>query len=278
MQEKYKLIKFVIKIILLDLSLVISQLDVSFNKFDITDYDIYSNNKNDLQKTFIERKQRKKLQQTRLKLLEGIFNDTIINEGIVYTKIDENNNDFKKIMIFEDAFKNVSKMDGLKVMFKRDMFWRTWRLVQFGKEKKIVCYKCENVKNCSSCYGGGHWTIEESPLCPYEIFSLIDEDSYCTVNYMKNVNLTNRSCLLIVKHATLAESCDNPIETKWRVTRLYAKGKRSKRYFPNVICNGRENCEFSTVYKGRSCRRISRINDTAPPRLQGPRKCVSKNS
>ncbi|XP_037870076.2 uncharacterized protein LOC101745508 [Bombyx mori] len=139
-------------------------------------------------------------------------------------------------------------MKGVKCAYKRDAYWRTWRTITNSTgEKQIVCYKCQNYlkKTCPKCHSGGVWIIDESsPPCPFEIFSVEDDSKICAHNILKQ-NDSTKECPLYIKITDVSSSCDNPITTKWIVTRDY--GSLSEQ-FPVVICNGREYCQFSTLY------------------------------
>lgn len=86
---------------------------------------------------------------------------------------------------------------------------------------------------------------EKPPKCPYEILSLKTEQEVCVVNYTQYFKQFD-SCPSIMSLRDLRISCGNPVETKWRIKITYNKDVTERNMA--VICQGRENCEVSTLY------------------------------
>ncbi|XP_045783398.1 uncharacterized protein LOC123879637 isoform X2 [Maniola jurtina] len=140
---------------------------------------------------------------------------------------------------------NMLAMKGVKYIFKRDFFWRTWRQVEENGNFTVVCYRCQNNKD-GKCQNGGYWVIEEKPPpCPYEIFSVKTDWEICAVKYNQYPD-PNSSCPSVINRLDLKAACDNPIKTRWRIARKF--DEVSERNTIDVICQGRENCEISTLY------------------------------
>ncbi|XP_023938438.2 uncharacterized protein LOC112046152, partial [Bicyclus anynana] len=57
-----------------------------------------------------------------------------------------------------------------------------------------------------------------------------------------------RACPTVINRLDLKSACDNPIKTRWRITTNYAVSERTV----NVICQGQENCEITTIYTIKS--------------------------
>nr|XP_026490672.1 uncharacterized protein LOC113396828 [Vanessa tameamea] len=166
-----------------------------------------------------------------------------MNQRVVNT----NTNGFDLKNEMEGAFRNILTMNGSKFIFKRDFFWRTWRVVENKTgNSSIICYKCQSFINetCPKCRSGGYWIIEEKPpRCPYEILSLKTDRELCIVNnaqFYKPFDV----CPSVITMRDLRISCGDFIETIWRITKTYNVPERST----TVICQGRENCEISTLY------------------------------
>ncbi|XP_045508868.1 uncharacterized protein LOC123704531 [Colias croceus] len=132
-------------------------------------------------------------------------------------------------------------MKGVKYVYKRDFFWRTWRLIN-NTNNTVICYKCNSFNSSSSqC---GYWVIEEKPPpCPHEIFSLTDSKTLCVVNYTGFHN-ASQSCPSKIHLEELLETCNNPIMTKWRIQRNYSAADQSA----IDVCQGSESCEMTTIY------------------------------
>ncbi|XP_030030759.2 uncharacterized protein LOC115447705 [Manduca sexta] len=240
----------------------------NFQDLDLPNYDYNSYNENNFRKKFIANKKGNVLKNKRTNLLDKyLFNNTVYLNGIIHYEINENNTKYNKINSVENEFKFVLAMDGVKYTYKRGSKWRTWRELVHDGDKKIICYICENIVkgNCSNCHGGGHWTIEDKPPCPYEIFSIKEENEICAKYYTQYT--TTDDCPSIIKFENLSVSCDNPIETKWQITRDY----RNIKYFPAFICNGKEYCEMTTIYtidqQGISFRIINSSNNIIYSRI-----------
>lgn len=43
----------------------------------------------------------------------------------------------------------------------------------------------------------------------------------------------------------MQSSCDNPIETAWRFSKLYGTSGE----YDNIICQGKDDCEIFTLYE-----------------------------
>lgn len=65
--------------------------------------------------------------------------------------------DWKKVNEFESGFRNLIAMQGLKYTFRRDTFWRTWRLVRYSKKNKVIFYRYENSVNFTNDQDSGYW-------------------------------------------------------------------------------------------------------------------------
>ncbi|XP_075989958.1 uncharacterized protein LOC142985585 [Anticarsia gemmatalis] len=136
-------------------------------------------------------------------------------------------------------------MIGMKFIYKRGFHWRSWRQVKYSdKKKKMVSYKChDHLPLNETCENCGLWTIDETPSCPYEIFSIRNKTDLCGLDYTRTIN-TKSSCPTTIKIIDLAPTCDNPMETVWRFTKVY----NSSLKYENVLCNGKDSCEIFTYY------------------------------
>ncbi|KAJ8706540.1 hypothetical protein PYW07_012618 [Mythimna separata] len=90
------------------------------------------------------------------------------------------------------------------------------------------------------------WTIEETdPPCPFEFFSVMSDQSLCGMNY-KQYKEVEGLCLTVIKFSDLTATCDNPIETQWRFTKMYGVTEKYK----DVICKKNEEvCDVFTLYE-----------------------------
>lgn len=89
--------------------------------------------------------------------------------------------------------------------------------------------------------------IEVEPVrCPYEIFSMKDANNVCVTEITHFAE--GKRCTEYTQSQDLKNSCKNPIVTQWRFSKAYDIPERE---LPNssVICEGRENCEITTVYQ-----------------------------
>ncbi|XP_050360298.1 uncharacterized protein LOC126780080 [Nymphalis io] len=232
---------------------LIINIEYSFEKMNLNNFDIfldYNSNLNtekiNLRQRLLNRKKQNHDQDIKIKLFDKInSNKTLFVGGILHSR-DHNGLDLNKNEM-ENAFRNILTMNGSKFIFKRDLFWRTWRVVEteFGN-RSIICYKCQGFLNETrgKCRSGGYWVIEEKPLrCPYEILTLRTEQELCVVNntqYYKPFDV----CPSVITLRDLRISCGESIETIWRITKTYNVPERSTA----VICQGRESCEISTLY------------------------------
>lgn len=134
--------------------------EINIEDIIISDYDFEGGQANNLNTKFTINKRKNRLKNDRVRLLDQyLFNKTVYLEGIAHHKIDEQNDDIKLIKRIEMEFHNIIGMKGVKYLYKRDYFWRTWREVKSVSGKDIVCYKCQNIirANCSNCHSGGYW-------------------------------------------------------------------------------------------------------------------------
>lgn len=94
------------------------------------------------------------------KITPHIDDNSVYVDGIIHSEIKNQSKDWPKIKLIEKRFKNMLAMKGVKLIYKRDMFWRTWRVVSFSdNSKRALYYKCTHIinSNCSDCFGGGFW-------------------------------------------------------------------------------------------------------------------------
>ncbi|XP_028167020.1 uncharacterized protein LOC114357540 [Ostrinia furnacalis] len=170
-------------------------------------------------------------------------------DGITHFEVIKSNKSWKKINKIEKNFKNLIAMRGVTFVYKRDTFWRTWRDVDYKMSHKTIFYKCSNIINtsCTGCYGGGFWVIEEDQIpCPYEIFSMINKNKVCAVNYT-HLEKIDELCPSELSLFDLTISCNNPIVTLYRITKSYSNSTSERNH--SDICGGREFCEISTIYR-----------------------------
>lgn len=81
-------------------------------------------------------------------------------DGAMHYKISKNHPKFSKVQDFETNYRNLLGMKGFKYIYKRDMYWRTWRQVEDeASKKKILFYRAENSKDrtCAACHNRGYW-------------------------------------------------------------------------------------------------------------------------
>ncbi|CAK1592289.1 unnamed protein product [Parnassius mnemosyne] len=86
---------------------------------------------------------------------------------------------------------------------------------------------------------------EKPPPCPYEILSMTNDNQICTVYYTQYNNLSGL-CPTLVNLNDLSETCRNPIETEWKITRKYNDNDAETTLA--VICGGRKSCHIFTSY------------------------------
>ncbi|XP_047522277.1 uncharacterized protein LOC125061106 [Pieris napi] len=203
------------------------------------DYDFHSiTERYNLRRRFLDRKMENKNQDMRLKLFDTLSTNTVYSENILHTKISEHNS-----KDYENIFRQFLTMNGVTYVYKRGFHWRTWRKININNNETVVCYKCQNYLNasCAKCYNG-YWIIDKSPPCPYEIYSLIQPKILCVINITQYYKPFEH-CPQIISLDKLMETCSNPMETKWRILRNYSGSENSIK-----ICQGRDNCEMTTLY------------------------------
>ncbi|XP_046976230.1 uncharacterized protein LOC124542307 [Vanessa cardui] len=245
---------------------IIINIENSFEKMNPNNFDMfldYDSNvdteKIDLRQRFLNRKKQIHDQDMKIKLFDKInSNKTLFVDGIMHS-LEANGFDLKNEM--EGAFRNILTMNGSKFIYKRDFFWRTWRMIENNSGNvSIICYKCESFVNetCPKCRSGGYWVIEEKPpKCSYEILSLKTNWELCIVNNAQYYNPFD-VCPSVITVRDLRISCGDFIETVWRITKTYNVPERST----TVICQGRENCEVSTLYSIHNDSIVFRIIDS----------------
>ncbi|KAF9418152.1 hypothetical protein HW555_004962 [Spodoptera exigua] len=188
--------------------------------------------------------------QALLTLENAVLNNIeVVNDVTHYLKKGNKfSKKWKKMETFERDFRRLLAMDGMKYNYKRDFYWRTWRSVaSFGGRDKTVCYKCNNIVQAPGYQNCGMWTIEERPPpCPYEIFSVITDKQLCGAYYNQYTDM-NTACPSIINFSDLTASCENPIETKWRFTKMYSVPEKRKQR--NIICGNQDSCEIITHYE-----------------------------
>ncbi|XP_013188949.2 uncharacterized protein LOC106133684 [Amyelois transitella] len=232
----------------------VSALKINFNehnKIGFFDYgvnwnDQIVNKETDLRTKFLEKKRNNIDSKKRIYALERVTSNNIeYLDGIPHYKVGKSLKSLRDVEKLENNFKSLVKMEGVQYDYKRDMHWRTWREVAYPNMSKIVvCYRCENIVNttCETCTGSGSWAIEENLPCPFELFSIINKNEICAVNY-KQINKIREQCPLIIKLSDLRD-CNNPIETKYLVKRDFKSASERS----TNLCKEREYCEISTIY------------------------------
>ncbi|KAL0858478.1 hypothetical protein ABMA27_012347 [Loxostege sticticalis] len=179
-----------------------------------------------------------------------IDDNSVYVDGIIHSEIKNQSKDLPKIKLIEKRFKNMLAMKGVKLIYKRDMFWRTWRVVSFSdNSKRALYYKCTHIinSNCSDCFGGGFWIIEEDQIkCPYEIYSMVNKNQICVANYSQMEKI-HEKCPSVASLTDLVISCGNPIKTMYRVTKTLSHFISERNQ--TDICGGREYCGISTFYR-----------------------------
>ncbi|CAB3258298.1 unnamed protein product [Arctia plantaginis] len=203
----------------------------------------------DLRDYYFNSRRVNKLIADRAKVLEvNLPKNREYLDGIAhYKKRDLSSKDVEKVTAIENDFRRLIAMKGVKYVYKRNMHWRTWRKVKIDNGvTKIVSYKCNNNlrKNTTGCDNCGSWTLEESPPCPVEIYSIIDDSWICVHDYLQPLEDFNDNCPSMIKFTDLPPTCDNPTDTIYRFTTDFdAAGKHN-----NIICEGKYYCEVLTTY------------------------------
>nr|XP_034838759.1 uncharacterized protein LOC117994894 [Maniola hyperantus] len=84
------------------------------------------------------------------------LNKTVFIENILH--LFSNNS---KVLKIEESFRNMLAMKGVKYIFKRDFFWRTWRQVENNGRLTVVCsgVKITGMASVKTVDIGGHLTI-----------------------------------------------------------------------------------------------------------------------
>ncbi|KAF9818388.1 hypothetical protein SFRURICE_017810 [Spodoptera frugiperda] len=230
----------------------------------------------DFQERFMERRREREIKdQGLIKTENEELNDIeIVNDVPHYLKKGcKSSKKWHRIETFEKDFRRLLAMDGMKYTYKRDFYWRTWRRVaSHGGTERTVCYKCNNIVQVPGLQNCGMWTIEEkAPPCPYEFFSVITDKRLCGAYYTQYTD-TRTSCPSIINFSDLTSTCDNPIETKWRFTKMYGVAEDSKN--KNIICDDQDSCEIITSYEMTPNYVIFRIinstNDVIYSRIMKP--------
>lgn len=113
---------------------------------------------NILRAKFLKDKKKNNVTAKRIKFLDKYAtNDSVLIDDILHYKI-PGHPQTKKVNQIENEFRNMLAMEGLTYIYNRDMVWRTWRKVSFGKKARIVHYKYETSTNCTKhCDDGGYW-------------------------------------------------------------------------------------------------------------------------
>lgn len=127
--------------------------------YNIPDYDSPSFQRSkDVRESFIKNRKRNDQTARRITLLDKYLPDnTVYVDDIAHFQIVKNNHsDWKKVKEFETDFRNLIAMRGLKYTYRRDTYWRTWRLVNYPKEAKVICYRYENSVNFKNDHSG-YW-------------------------------------------------------------------------------------------------------------------------
>ncbi|CAH2064516.1 unnamed protein product, partial [Iphiclides podalirius] len=148
----------------------------------------------------------------------------------------------------ENSFRSLLGMNGVKYIYKRSFHWRTWRQIENKGNRTIVCYRCNSVVNatCKNCPSSGYWVIEEKPPpCPYEIMSMPNDRELCAIHINEYNNL-HSACPSLININELLITCNNPIETEWKVTSKY--DDLQSEHTLKVICGGQESCKILTLY------------------------------
>ncbi|XP_022830487.1 uncharacterized protein LOC111359258 [Spodoptera litura] len=205
----------------------------------------------DFQERFMERRRQRQIKDQEALLMENkeLSDIEVVNDVTHYLKRgNKSSKKWKKIEMLERDFRHLLAMDGMKYHYKRDFYWRTWRTVaSYGGTERIVCYKCNNIVQAPGCQSCGMWTIEETPPpCPYEFFSVITDKLLCGAYYTQYTDIYT-TCPSIINFSDLTATCDNPIETKWRFTKMYGmpENQRNK----HIICGNQDSCEITTSYE-----------------------------
>nr|XP_021199769.2 uncharacterized protein LOC110383321 [Helicoverpa armigera] len=228
----------------------------------------------DFRERFLERQRQRQIKDRKLVLeKDAVVKDIEVIDDITHHRKtgDMTTDKWIKILSIEDDFRHLIAMSDMKYTYKRDMHWRTWRNIANGSKNKIVCYKCNNLQvNGTGCLNCGMWTIEERPPpCPYEFYSVVSDTDLCGVNYTQYSNIDS-ACPSVIKFSELTATCDNPIETYYKFSKMYGVTDSNE----NIICNGKDYCEISTIYEITPQHVIFRIinstNDVIYSRIMKP--------
>ncbi|XP_068627144.1 uncharacterized protein [Battus philenor] len=186
-----------------------------------------------------------KIENEKARFIDQLSNDTIYVDGIPHFYIRNGKSQRNKM---ETAFKSLLGMKGIKYTFRRGFHWRTWREIEKEGNKTLICYTCTGSMNttCKGCFNSGYWIIEDKPPpCPYEILSMPNENQICSIHFTQYNNIPSL-CPTLININDLLSTCNNPIETDYKITRKYNDETSAPTL--DVICKGRASCRISTYY------------------------------
>ncbi|VVC91287.1 unnamed protein product [Leptidea sinapis] len=196
--------------------------DLNLDLFSDYEFRMFGDEKRDLRRRFLSRKKEFRNDNYRVKLIENLT-DGIYIDDIMHTEYVKRQPLYEESKKYESVFRNLLSMKGVKYIFKRDFFWRTWRYLKNDKNASVIYYKSVGNFNvsCPKCQYSAYWIIEENPPpCPYEIISIQNPRNICTIHY-NEIYKPLQSCRFITIERIL-ETCNNPVETKWRIIRDYS--------------------------------------------------------
>ncbi|XP_050676854.1 uncharacterized protein LOC126973567 [Leptidea sinapis] len=114
--------------------------------------------KRDLRRKFLSRKKEFRNDNYRVKLIENLT-DGIYIDDIMHTEYVKRQPLYEESKKYESVFRNLLSMKGVKYIFKRDFFWRTWRYLKNDKNASVIYYKSVGNFNvsCPKCQYSAYW-------------------------------------------------------------------------------------------------------------------------